>query len=467
MTRQKAPSSPRPAPLFAPVDIASLVVFRVGFGAIMLWEMYRYAQYDWIARYWIEPGFHFTYYGFDWVRPWPGDGMYYHCAVLALLAAGILFGFFYRICTALFFIGFTYLFLLEQARYLNHFYLVSLLSFLLILVPAHRAFSFDALSRPRLRSSTAPAWSLWILQAQIAIVYFYGGLAKLNADWLRGEPMRRWLASRSELPVLGPFVEEEWMVSIFVYGGLLLDLLIVPLLLWRKTRLLAFLLGVTFHLTNAWIFQIGIFPWFMIVATTLFFDPDWPRRLLRRPTRPALIASPPAPAAAGLITAFFVLYLAIQCLVPLRHFLYPGNVSWTEQGHKYAWHMKLRSKSGRGVFEVTNPASNETWTVNGLDYLTDWQASKMWGHPELILQMARHLAGTLRAEGYPEIEVRARVYATLNGRRPALLIDPTVDLGRQPRDWRPAPWILPLLEPLPPPNKKSERPETLASGEEP
>jgi len=152
-------------------------------------------------------------------------------------------------------------------------YLVSILSFLLILIPCHRSFSLDALINPKSRSQFVPAWSLWLLRAQIGIPYFYGGLAKLNPDWLRGEPMRTWLAELTSIPLVGQFLTEEWVVYLFSYGGLGFDLLIIPLLLFRKTRVIAFVASVMFHLTNAYIFNIGIFPWLMIPATLIFFPP--------------------------------------------------------------------------------------------------------------------------------------------------------------------------------------------------
>ena len=146
------------ATLFRPVDIASLVFFRVAFGLVMLWEVYRYFDHGWISRYWIEPAWNFPYDFFEWVRPWPGDGMYVHFYVMGALALCITVGFLYRLSAALFFLAFAYMFLLEQARYLNHFYLVALVSFLMIFVPAHRVWSVDAWLRPRLRSHTIPAW---------------------------------------------------------------------------------------------------------------------------------------------------------------------------------------------------------------------------------------------------------------------------------------------------------------------
>jgi hypothetical protein len=386
--------------------------------------------------------------------------MYWHFFALGVLALFILAGFLYRLSTVLFFLGFTYVFLLDQARYLNHFYLVCLISLLLVFVPAHRAMSFDARMRPGLRSATAPAWALWLLLAQIGIVYFYGGVAKLNGDWLRGEPVRAWLANSTDFPVIGPFFTEEPVVWLFVYGGLLLDLLAAPFLLWRRTRWYAFGLTVSFHLLNARLFSIGIFPWFMIAATVMFFSPSWPRTLLarllgrrerqgrpevRREAAGAAALTPMQKVTAGLLGA----YLAVQLLLPLRHWLYPENVSWTEEGHQFSWHMKLRDKDALIRFVATDPVSGQSWQIDPRNYLTRLQFNAMVTRPDMILQFAHHVAEDLRGRGYPQVQVRAHVMASLNGREPQLLLDPQVDLASQPRTpLLPAFWILPLTEPL-------------------
>ena len=436
---------------FAPVDAASLDCFRLAFGAVMAWEVVRYFSNGWIASYFIEPQFHFTYFGFGWVRPWPGPGMYLHFAVLGLAALGIMAGLLYRLSALVFFLGFSYVFLLDEARYLNHFYLIILLSFTLIFLPLNGALSLDARRRPALRSDSAPAWALWLLRAQVGIPYLYGGLAKVNRDWFQGEPLRTWLAARANLPVLGPMLTEDWVVSLFVYGGVLLDLLIVPLLLWRRSRPWAFAAGLLFHGLNAILFDIGVFPWLMMAATTLFFPPCWPRqvRLLpaRRPQSLDPSARPPVGRAAAVLAAASA-YLLVQALLPLRHYAYPGDVSWTEEGHRFSWHMKLRDKEAQGQFLITDPEDGRTWTVRPSAYLTVWQYPKMAAQPDMILQFAHYLAGRFRAAGHSRVEVRARVTASLNGRRPQLLIDPTMDLAAEPRSLRPAPWILPLREPL-------------------
>jgi vitamin K-dependent gamma-carboxylase-like protein len=438
--------------LFAPVDIASLVCFRIAFGALMAWEVTRYFSRGWIRSYFVWPAFHFKYYGFGWVEPWPGPGMELHFAALGALALCLMFGLFYRLAAALFFLGFGYVFLLDQTYYLNHFYLIVLLSLILVFVPAHRALSLDAWRRPGLRAATAPAWALWLLRLQVGIPYFYAGLAKLNGDWLRAEPMRMWLAERAALPVMGPLLATEWAPYLFAYGGLVFDLAVVPALLWRPTRPFAFATALVFHGLNALLFRIGVFPWLMIAATTLFFPPDWPRRFGLPLARPEP-APPPAPV--GLYprqrAALAVLggYLAVQLLFPLRHFLYPGNVHWTEEGHRFSWHMKLRDKDADAVFDVRDVDRGATSEVSPRQHLSRRQAQEMASRPDMILQFAHHLAAEARRRGHASVEVRARVTASLNGRPPQPLVDSEVDLAGEPRTLLPARWIVPLREPLP------------------
>jgi hypothetical protein len=455
--------------LFKPVDISFLIYFRIVFGGIMLWEVTRFFKYDWINRYYIEPAIHFTYYGFGWIKPWPGRGMYFHFIVLGIAAAFILVGFFYRAAAAVFFLGFTYVFLLEHARYLNHFYLVCLISFLLIFLPANRGFSVDALWWRKIRSDRVEAWTLWLLRAQVGIAYFFGGIAKLNADWLRGgEPMRIWLSPFTKLPVFGPILQNESVVYSFVYGGLLLDLLIVPLLLWKRTRLFAFFAAIVFNLMNSILFSIGIFPWFMLAASLIFFPPDLMRRFARAVKSQGHSGLEPAPQQTAVknptvtvaetcgplstrqkrIVGLLAVYMGVQLFMPLRHYLYPGNVSWTEEGHNFSWHMKLRTKSGEALFTITHPQSGQSWTVNPATYLPKWQLVKMTTKPDLIVQFAHYLAEQKRREGYDNVEVRAHVMASLNGRKPQSMVDPNVDLTKERMSLLPARWVLPLTTSL-------------------
>ena len=459
------------AALFQPVDISFLVFFRIVFGGILVWEVYRYFTYGWIGRYFVNPAVNFTYYGFSWVKPWPGRGMYIHFFVLGLAAACVTVGFLYRFAAPVLFLAFTYFFLLDQTRYMNHFYLVCLISFLMCFLPAERAFSVDALLRRKIRSDVVPAWTLWLLRAQIGIPFFYGGIAKLNHDWIYGgEPMRIWLSPLTRVPAFGHFFAADWVVYGFVLGGLLLDLLVVPLLLWRCTRLFAFAAAVAFNLINALLFEIGIFPWLMLGALLIFFPPDLVRRGARafmstgdgpgdaEPAKPETIVRPQLSAettscpslstSQKVVVGLLAAYLAVQVVLPLRHYLYPGNVSWTEEGHNFAWHMKLRTKAGEAVFTVTDPRSGQTWSIRPENYLESHQVTKMATKPDLLVLFGHHLAEEKRREGYEDVEVRARVMVSLNGRERQLLIDPNVDLAKEEVSLLPVRWIVPLTTPL-------------------
>lgn len=434
--------------LFEPSDIAILVYFRIIFGAIMLWEVFRYFEHDWIDKYWIEPTFHFTYYGFDWLRPWPGDGMYFHFIAIGILSVCIMIGFKYRISTILFFFAFSYMFLLEESRYLNHFYLISLVSFVMMFVPAHKALSFDSWWNKKIRTDFVPAWSLWLLRIQIGVTYFFGGVAKINEDWLNGNPLRFWLADRADtFPILGQFFTEEWFVFFFAYSALLMDLVAVPFLLWKRSRIFAYGILVLFHVLNSQLFSLGIFPWFMIFATLIFFDPSWPRIFFKKfkTARKPQIRVSSLTKNQKIVLSLFLIFIIFQVAMPLRHYAYPGNVSWTEEGHNFSWHMKLRDKDTTYIeFFATDPKTGETWSIDHYEDLTERQVSKMSTRPHMILQYSHFIAENLREEGYDDIEIRVKVISSLNGRESQSLIDPNVNLAEHPVTILPKSWIVPL-----------------------
>jgi hypothetical protein len=440
--------------LFAPVDIAFLVYFRIAFGCIILANVGYYFIANFVEANYVSPPFHFTYLGFEWVRPWPGIGTWLHFIAIGLLAICMAVGFFYRISAVLFAIGFTHLFLIDKALYQNHYYLLCLMSWIMVLMPAHRACSLDAIQYPAIRSATVPAWTLWLLRFQIAVPYFYGGIAKFDRDWLAGAPLRPFLADNKSFPLIGQFFTEEWCVQFFVYGGLWFDLLIVPGLLWRRTRVIAYGFALAFHLMNHSLFHIGIFPWFMIFASLLFFPPDWPRKLLR--LRPAAAAPPHrglswSTLAASKKAGVLVLgtYVAFQLLWPLRHYTYPDNPNWTERGHCFAWHMLLRGKRAGVRFHVTDPETGWSGDVNLRLHLTATQLKRMSRSPDMILDFTHFVANEYSKLGYNNAEIRVRLLVSLNGRKPQLLVDSNVNLAAQPRTYRRPDWIVPLTEPLP------------------
>jgi hypothetical protein len=431
--------------LLAPVDSAPLAYFRLVFGCTMVVEVLRFFSRGWIQSYYVKPSFFFSYHGFDWIKPWPGGGMYLHFAALGVLGALIAVGLFYRVAAPLFWLGITYVVLLDQTHYLNHLYLVCLLAFLLSWLPGAGVFSLDThLGRTPPRP-TVPAWMLWLLRIQIGLVYFFGGIAKLDADWLSGAPGSMLLRGWS---LTAPLAESLWASRMFAFSGLAFDLLVVPGLLWRRTRPWAVAAAVVFHLTNARLFSIGIFPWLMLAVLPLYFEPQTVRRWLERvwpgraPRASEAVTASPRWQQAGL--AFFGLWLAVQGLLPLRHWLYPGEVNWTEQGHNFSWHMKLRVKRGDARFEAVDPRTGERWKVDVGPLLSKRQYSKMTTRPDMVLQLAHHIAHRYEREGRPGIQVYADVQVSLNGRPPQPLVNPEINLAAQPRTWRAADWVLPL-----------------------
>ncbi len=150
-----------------PVSGASAAAFRIAFGALGVIAVIRFAARGWIDELYVAPEHHFTYSGFWWVQPWPGWGMYAHFALLGVAALGVALGYRYRLSIAAFFLLFTYVELLDKTTYLNHYYLVSLLSFLMLFMPLHRTASFDARRSPHPLNGTVPVWVVWTLRAQL------------------------------------------------------------------------------------------------------------------------------------------------------------------------------------------------------------------------------------------------------------------------------------------------------------
>lgn len=452
------------ASAFAPVDIASIVFFRVAFGLLLVWHVCDYWQQDHIRSLWLEPRFHFAFYGFSWVHPWPANWLYLHWAAFGVAAACLALGFCYRASAIFLCFTSTYFFLLDEAYFVNHTYLICLLNFLFAIIPAHRALSIDAWLRPSLRGQTLPAWNLWLLRLQMGVVYFFGGVAKLSPDWLQGEPMRHYLSLHPDFPVIGRFFASESMVYIASYSSLLLDLLIVPLLLWRRTRIPAFGLAVLFHVMNSQLFTIGIFPWLAIAATTLFFSPDWPRRFINRLKIGKAEERPAATAPAGslvrqrLVLAFVILYSAIQLLVPLRHLLSHGGVEWTFGPHRFSWRMYVQSQAVQSRFYVTDPNTGAEVRIAPQQFLNQRQASIMSYTPDIALQFAHYLATELPRRGPNPLIVQARIQTMINGRKFQLYLDPTVNLAaeRRPFLFRPR-WLKEIKDPLPPLGERYQR----------
>jgi vitamin K-dependent gamma-carboxylase len=438
----------------APRDGAGLGAFRSLFGALLCFSVARFWAYGWIDELYVRPAFHFTFFGFDWVRPWPGAGMYLHFAVMALAALSLCVGCFSRVSAAIFFLTFTYAELIEKASYLNHYYFVSLTALLLATMPCGSSLSLDACWR-RKRGRPPPiarAWCYGLLRTQLGLVYFFAGLAKLNADWLfSAQPLGTWLGLHADAPLIGPWLASRPAAYVASYAGAAFDLSIPLWLSWRRSRPYAYAVGVVFHVAVWLLFPIGVFSWVMIVATTLFFEPSWPRRWLRAGSSSIASGASEGRAAAspsGRLTplsfAALVAYLLVQLALPLRYLLYPGNVNWHEQGFRFAWRVMLVEKAGQVELTVLTDDDDRRFVVYPRESLTPLQYKMMTTQPDMIQQFARHLQRRFLREGHRHVRVYADAWAAMNGRPRQRLLDPSVDLADAPWTLWPKPWIVPL-----------------------
>ncbi len=430
---------------FRRVDVSTLALFRFLFGVLLCWEAIRYFALFRVDEYYKEVTFHFTYPLFGFVSALPGDLMFLPFMVMGISALLVGLGLFYRASAVLFFLSYTYIFLIDSTQYNNHYYFISLVGFLLCFISPHVRYSLDAKRNPEIRSNTVPYWHLFLLRFQIIIVYFFGGVAKINPDWLKGEPLRHWVEPEQVILIDGVLTHEMW-VYFLSYAGLLFDLLIGFALLWRKTRVVSMIAVLIFNLGNSHLFSIGIFPWLMIATTVLFLEPETPRLWLRRHRFIRnLKKEHPAPLPANPLPVYLLLgvFCGLQILLPLRHFLWPGNVSWTEEGHRFAWHMKLRSKQGSLYFIARDPETGREQMLHISKDLTDRQIGKMTGRPDMILQYAHFARDRLKTRGMKNPEIYAKTSISLNFKPRRPLIDPNANLSEKEYSvWFHNDWIL-------------------------
>lgn len=441
-----------------PIDATPLAVFRFFFGIILSIETFlHFRAYHIALLYTYEhTSYHFSYPYLSWIQPFSTTGTYIEYAVMGIAALLLGLGLFYRLAATAFFLTFTHLFLIDQCFFQNHHYLIILISFLLIFSNAHHAFSLNAFRHAKLRTGTVPFWNLFLLQAQIFVVYFFGGIAKINSDWLHGEPLRQILIGSRFIQWLSSFTSYELWVFAFSYGGLFFDLLIGIFFFMPRWRKLAFGATIAFNTINLVLFpEITAFPFLMVAALFLFTDPKNLRtfldhqKFLKPFSWPPRELTPSHPPIAKFITIGVMVYLSIQCLVPLRHFLYEGNVSWTEEGHMFSWRMKLRDKLSYSAFFVTDPRTQISTKVDLLQYLNALQSSTMNIRPDLIYQFSQFLKKKMEKDGtIKDPIIKAQVLCSLNGRYYQYLIDPEADLTKvKYSPFSHSKWIMPLQQP--------------------
>ena len=435
-------------------EAAPLAVFRIFFGLMMLWSIIRFWHNGWIESLYLEPQFHFSYYGFEWVKPL-GNWTYLLFGLCGLAAICIALGYKYRIAIITFFLTFTYIELMDKTTYLNHYYFISVLSFLLIFIPANVYFSIDAKLNAQKRFQFVPQWNVDAIKLLLVIVYVYAGLAKLNSDWLvDAMPLSIWLPAKTQLPLIGSFMGYEWIHYGFSWFGAIYDLTIPFLLLYKPTRGMAFFFVVVFHVMTRILFNIGMFPYIMIVSSLIFFGSGTHHHILDKMAAFLKINKPlfdnglpygVLPTIRKKLTYIVLgLFFMVQLTLPWRYLVYPGELFWTEEGYRFSWRVMLMEKAGYAQFKVVDGQSGKWFYVDNSDFLTPIQEKQMSFQPDFILEYAHYLRDHFELQGHKDVEIYVESKVTLNGRRSTSYIDPTVNLANEEESFRHKKWIIPF-----------------------
>lgn len=429
--------------LFKKIDNAQLVVFRIFYGLLVSAECYGAIATGWVRRTLVEPRFTFSFIGFEWLQPLPGNGMYIYFAVMGTLGLLIALGYKYRFSALAFAILWSGVYLMQKSSYNNHYYLLMLLAYIMAFLPANRDASLDAKLNPGLRSQTMYNWVRWVIILQLFIVYTYASVAKLYADWLDFSMIDVLMTSKKDYYIIGELLQQKWVHKIIAIFGISFDLLIVPALLWKPTRKIAFLLSIFFHLFNSIVFQIGIFPYLSLAFTVFFFEPQTIRNIFLKTKTFAPEAKIIIPKTKNMILSVLGIYFLVQIALPLRHHFFKDDVLWTEEGHRLSWRMMLRSRGGRITYKVVNPKTKDTIKIDLDKYLTKKQRRRVTCYPDFIWQFAQHLKKEYAKKG-ESIQVFVDNKVRVNQGSYKQFIDPKVDLANVPwKHFAHNDWILP------------------------
>ena len=414
--------------LFKHIDNSSLVVFRMFFGALIFFESFGAIATGWIKRTLIEPQFTFNFIGLDWLQPLPGNWMYAYYAVMGIFGIFIMLGFKYRLSMLSFTILWAGTYFMQKTSYNNHYYFLMILSAVMVIMPAHRYWSIDAKQHPEIKTDSMPNWCRLYFYLQLFILYTYASIAKMYPDWIDLTVPEILMKGKQHYFLVGDALQHKAIHYFIAYGGILFDGLIIPALLWKPTRKIAFIASIVFHLFNSFIFQVGIFPYLSLAFAVFFFEPQYIQKLFLKRKSFYNTDEVIIPNYASAFKTVFVLYFIVQIALPLRHHFIEDDVLWTEEGHRMSWRMMLRTKSSSTSYKVVNKVTEETEYINFNDYLSKKQRKPASTKPDVIWQFAQRIKDDYAKKG-KDVAVYVKAFVSVNGKTKRQLIDPNVDLA--------------------------------------
>lgn len=430
--------------LFTHIDNSALIIFRVFFGFLIAAEAFGAIFTGWIKRTLVDPQFTFNFIGLDFLQPLPGNGMYFYFAVMGVFGLLVMIGFKYRLSILAYTVMWAGVYFMQKSSYNNHYYLLLLLLIMISVLPAGNYFSLDVKRNPALKRISMPRWCVLTIILQLWIVYTFASVAKLYPDWLDFTVAKNLMASRANYPLVGALLQTHWAHVSIAYFGILFDLLIIPLLLWKRTRLGAFYFSIFFHLFNSIVFQIGIFPYMSLAFTVFFFSKERMHKIFMPKKEFYTSSEIRIPSYKKPLIILASIWFVIQLGLPLRHWVIPGDVLWTEEGHRMSWRMMLRGRSGITNFYVLdkNDPNAKRKYINKNEYLSKKQLRSISAKPDVIWQFAQRLKKEFADQG-KDVAVYVKSKVSINGKKSRTFIDPEVDLASQPWNYFTTnPWII-------------------------
>lgn len=418
--------------LFDREPVFALAFFRIGFGAIMAMEIFFKVSSGQFSRFYQEPSWFFSYPGFSWIKPFDPVAFSVFYFLLGICGVLVSIGLLFRIASVFLFLGYTYIFLIDQSLYQNHHYLFCWCAFLLMLSPANLAYSVDHRVGVTKHFTLVYRYHRFVFCLLVAFVYFFAGLAKIERDWITGVPLAIFLTGR--FPSLSDGLVETLSV-VMANLGLAIDITAPFFLAFRRSRILIFVILVCFHGLNSMLFEIGFFPIFSVLLLTLFIGADWPEKVLNRTFtgRSSCISAPVGDISRigrrGVTFCIF-LFISVHIAVPLRPFFYPGNASWTGEGERFSWRMMLSVKKSRVQINAFDRDGNKPIPIDPNLIFTPWQLAVAGVTPQLIPELAERVSTYLEeTRRVSNVGVKVDLEMSLNGRPYRRLVSPDVDFA--------------------------------------
>ncbi len=429
--------------LFKQIDNTGISLFRIIFGLLITLEAFGAIATGWVRRVLVEPDFTFNFIGFGFLQSFVGEGMYLYFALMGVFGVFVMLGYKYRIAMFSYALLWTTVYLMQKTSYNNHYYLMVLLCWIMAFLPTNRRYSLDAKFNPLYKSLSMPQWVKWALILQVGIVFFYGSVAKWYPDWLNGTAPGMILKSKSHYYIIGDLLQQKWAHYVVAYFGIIFDLIIIPLLLWKKTRLFGFYLSLFFHLFNSIVFQVGIFPYMSIAFALFFFTSEAIQKRFK--LKPEIYQGDTViiPKYKNILIGIFFVYFIFQIVLPLRHWVIQDDVLWTEEGHRMSWRMMLRTKSGTLTVRVEDKLTGENKVYDYRKMLSNKQNRSVKSKPDLMWQLAQKIKGLENEKGN-DVAIYMNSKVSVNGGPFFQFTNPEIDIASQKWDpfWHTT-WLLP------------------------